>query len=150
MLKTTVLSAIVGMALCLGVAQGADAPALKCPVSGQPASKDHALAYKKGEVYFCCDKCPTAFKENMKKFAAKANEQLVTSGQYKEVKCPFTGKALNAETAVEVDGVSVQFCCANCKAKFEKAKTNRQRNMVFGDKAFDKGFDKVASTDAKK
>lgn len=111
MRKTSVLSAIVGMALCLGVAQGADAPALKCPVSGQPASKDHALAYKKGEVYFCCDKCPTAFKANMKKFAAKANEQLVVSGQYKEVKCPFTGKALNAETAVEVDGVSVQFCC---------------------------------------
>src|ERR1700679_3968327 len=98
MLKTTVLSAFVGMAICLGVAQGADAPALKCPVSGQPASKDHALAYKKGEVYFCCDNCPTKFKENTKKFAAKANEQLVVSGQYKEVKCPFTGGALNAET----------------------------------------------------
>ena len=150
MLKTTVLSAIVGMGLCLGVALGADAPALKCPVSGEPASKDHALAYKKGEVYFCCDKCPTAFNANKKKFAAKANEQLVASGQYKEVKCPFTGKALNAETAVEVDGVSVQFCCANCKAKLESAKPGKQRSMVFGDKAFDKGFEKVASTDAKK
>jgi hypothetical protein len=150
MLKTTVLSAIAGMAICLGVAQGADAPALKCPVSGQPASKDHAVDYKKGQVYFCCDNCPTKFKENTKKFASKANEQLVVSGQYKEVKCPFTGGPLNAETAIDVDGISVQFCCAKCKAKVEAAKANKQRGMVFGDKAFDKGFEKVAATDAKK
>ena len=93
MRKTTFLSVMVAAALCVSVsARAADTTKLKCPVSGKAASKDHALAYKDGEVYFCCDKCPNAFKENTAKYATKANLQLVASGQYKEVKCPLTGK----------------------------------------------------------
>lgn len=148
MRKMTLLCVTVVAALCVSVgASGADAPALKCPVSGQAASKDHAVAYKDAQVYFCCDDCPAKFTANTKKYATKANEQLVASGQYKEVKCPLTGNKLNPETAIDVDGVSVQFCCNNCKGKVEKAKARRQAALVFGDAAFKKGFEKVAVTD---
>jgi hypothetical protein len=150
MRKTTILSAMVAAVLCVAVgATAADAPELKCPVSNKPATKDHAVAYKDGQVYFCCDNCPAAFKANTKKFATKANAQLVASGQYKEVKCPLTGKALNPETSVVVDGISVQFCCNGCKGKVEGAKGKKQLNLVFSEAAFKKGFEKVAASDKK-
>ncbi len=145
MRKTTLLPVMVAAAFCFAVGVNAadEAPKLKCPVSGKEASKDHAVSYKDAKVYFCCDNCPKAFAKDTKKFAAKANAQLVASGQYKEVKCPLTGNKLNTSTAVNVGGVNVCFCCGNCKAKVEKAKANRQINLVFGDKAFAKGFEKV-------
>jgi transcription elongation factor Elf1 len=110
---------IASLCFCLS-AQAADE--LKCPVSGKPASKDHAAKYKDGQVFFCCDNCPKAFEENTKKFATKANMQLVESGQYKQTKCPLSGEAVDASTAVKVGDLSVSFCCDKCKAKFEAAK----------------------------
>ncbi len=151
MRKTTFLSVMVAAALCVSVsARAADTTKLKCPVSGKAASKDHALAYKDGEVYFCCDKCPNAFKENTAKYATKANLQLVASGQYKEVKCPLTGKALNPETATKISGVSVEFCCNGCKGRVAALKKKGAKlNLVFNDEAFAKGFEKVPAADKK-
>jgi hypothetical protein len=143
------LTAVIVASLCFCLsANAADEPKLTCPVSGHPASKEHAEKYKDGQVYFCCDDCPKAFTANTKKFAAKANAQLVASGQYKEVKCPFTGKDLNPEAAVDVAGVKVAFCCNNCKARATKANEKARVAMVFNDKAFAKGFEK--SKDAAK
>ena len=48
-------------------------PELKCPVSGNTATKDHAVDFDGGKVYFCCDNCPKAFEANPAKFAAKAH-----------------------------------------------------------------------------
>src|ERR1700682_4506929 len=67
----------------------------KCPVSGKPAAKDHAVDFEGGKVYFCCDNCPKAFEANSAKFAAKAHHQMALTGQLVETKCPFTGKPLN-------------------------------------------------------
>jgi|ERR1700677_1478721 YHS domain-containing protein len=137
------LSALVVASLCFCLtAKAADEPQLKCPVSGHDASKDHAAKYKDGQVYFCCDDCPKAFEANTKKFAAPANAQLVASGQYKEVKCPFSGQKLNPDTKVSVAGVDVTFCCNNCKAKVTKANEKARVKMVFNDKSFEKGFEK--------
>jgi hypothetical protein len=146
-MQKMMLSAVVAASVCLGLtARAADEPALKCPVSGQPASKDHAVKYKEGQAYFCCDKCPKAFEENTKKFAAKANAQLVASGQYKEVKCPLTGNDLNPAATLKVADISVSFCCNDCKAKVAGAKEKKQVQLVFGDKAFGKGFEKAKDT----
>jgi YHS domain-containing protein len=142
------LSAVIVASLCFCLAANADDSKLTCPVSGKPASKDHAAKYKEGQVYFCCDNCPKAFEANTKKFATKANIQLVTSGQYKQVKCPLTGNKLNPEATVMVAETSVSFCCADCKGKVEAAKDKKQIQMVFSDKAFAKGFEK--SKDAAK
>jgi YHS domain-containing protein len=126
-----------------------DAPELKCPVSGHPASKEHMAEHNGGKVYFCCDNCPKAFAANMKKFAAKANAQMVQDGQFKQVKCPLQGKPVNPAAVVEVAGVKVAFCCNGCKSAVAKAKPAQQIRMVFNDKAFQKGFEKVAADEKK-
>jgi len=122
---------------------------LKCVVSGKKAEKSHARAYKKGEVYFCCENCPKAFEKDTAKFATKANHQLVLTEQYEQTKCPLTGRELNPEQKVTVADVEVQFCCANCKGKAEKAEGEEQVALVFADKAFDKAFQKKEKEEKK-
>ncbi|MFO1093487.1 MAG: hypothetical protein U0992_09270 [Planctomycetaceae bacterium] len=113
----------------------------KCPVSGKAAVGDKTVDYKGGKVYLCCGGCPDAFKKDTAKFAAKANQQLVVTGQYKETKCPLSGGKLNTETAIDVSGTKVCFCCNNCKGKVEAKTGNEQLEMVFNDTAFGKGFE---------
>jgi YHS domain-containing protein len=151
MRKMTFLAALAAVAFCFSVtANAADAPALKCPVSGKPATKDHAASYKEGQVYFCCENCPKAFAANTAKYATKANVQLVVSGQYKQVKCPLSGEAINPDAHSKVAGVTVSFCCNDCKAKVKEAKKGEKVNLVFSDDAFKKGFEKAKTDDAKK
>jgi hypothetical protein len=142
MQKTLSLTAVIVASLCFCVSVKAADEKLTCPVSGHDASKEHAAKYKDGQVYFCCDDCPKAFEAKVKKFAAAANAQLVASGQYKEVKCPFSGGKLNPATSVEVAGVNVTFCCEKCQAKVTKANKEARVKMVFNDKSFDKAFAK--------
>jgi len=123
---------------------------LSCPVSGKAATKDHAAKYKEGEVYFCCDNCPKAFEKDTAKFAAKANAQLVGTRQYREVKCPLTGKPLNKETVVDVAGTKVSFCCNGCKGKVESAEGDKKLELVFSEAAFEKGFKPVKKKGEKK
>jgi hypothetical protein len=44
------------------------------------------------------------------------------------------------KVSVIVDGVKVAFCCGGCKGKASKVEGDEQIALVFGDKAFDKGF----------
>lgn len=118
---------------------------LKCPISGKAINPEAKVAYRDGSVYLCCNNCPKAFKDNTAKFAAKANHQLVASGQYVEKACPFSGGKLNAETAVDVAGVKVAFCCDKCQAKVQKAEGDAQIDLVFSDAAFEKGFEKASA-----
>lgn len=113
----------------------------KCPVSGKECKEDTGVDYKGGKVYFCCNNCPKAFAKDTSKFAAKANMQLVATGQAKEVKCPLSGKDLNTSTAIKVSGVDVCFCCNNCKGAVSKLSGEEQINKVFNDEAFDKAFE---------
>lgn len=154
MLKTTILGLILSVSLCIGVnangADKADKNALKCPVSNQPIKdKTHAVAYKDAQVYFCCPNCPKAFAANTAKYATKANAQLVSTGQYKQVKCPLSGEAVNAKQHLKVAGVTVEFCCPDCKGKVKEAKKGDKLDLVFSDEAFKKGFEKVKADDKK-
>ncbi len=111
---------------------------IKCPLSNKAAT-ENSVDYKGGKVYFCCDKCPTAF--DAKKHGTKANAQLVATGQAKQAKCPLTGGKLNPDTAITVAGAKVCFCCEKCQGKVKDATGDDQITMVFGDKAFEKaGF----------
>ena len=119
----------------------------KCPVSGEKVAADTGTDYKGAKVYFCCNMCPKKFASasgaEKAKFSAKANMQLVATGQAKEIKCPFTGKDLNPATKIKVDGTDVCFCCNNCKGSAEKLTGDEQIEKVFGDKSFEKGFEVV-------
>lgn len=115
--------------------------AAKCPVSGRPIKEEHTVEYKEGKVYFCCPNCPKAFEKDPEKFATKANHQLAQTRQYRQVKCPLTGRELNREQFVRVNGVRVAFCCANCKGKAEKAEGDEQVVLIFSEEAFKKAFE---------
>jgi hypothetical protein len=117
---------------------------VKCIVAGKNAAKaDKSADYKDGKVYFCCDNCPKEFAKDTKKYASKANAQLVATAQAKQGKCPLSGGDLNKDTEITVGGAKVQFCCNNCKGKVEKATGDDQLNLVFSDEAFKKGDFKV-------
>jgi hypothetical protein len=118
---------------------------LTCPVSGKKINPEAKVAYKDGNVYLCCMNCPKAFEANTAKFAAKANHQLVASGQYVAKACPISGQKINAATAIDVSGVEVAFCCEKCQGKAEKVAGAEQIDLVFNDDAFAKGFEKAKS-----
>ncbi len=145
MFKKSVALALVAAAACFTLSLQAEdkeegfKPA--CPVSGKPAQTSISADYKGGKVYFCCPGCPGPFEKDTAKFAAKANHQLVGTGQAVQVKCPLAGRPMNAATAIDVQGVKVSFCCNNCKGKATKAQGAEQVNLVFGDEAFAKGFE---------
>lgn len=122
----------------LVAAEKIDLEGVSCPVSGKAAKEGTGVAYKGGEVFFCCTNCPNAFKANTAKFAEKANHQLAKTGQATQVKCPLTGRDLNPDATVEVDGVTVTFCCNNCKGKATAAEDKVA--LIFTDKNFEKGY----------
>jgi YHS domain-containing protein len=133
----------------------------KCVVSGAPAKEDKFVETSGKKVYFCCENCPKAYEKDPDKFAAKVHHQWAKTDQIVQVACPFSGEALDPEQKVEVDGVSVAFCCENCKAKAEK--DSDAIALIFAD--IEKGYtlqnlcpvsgapikaDKVAEHDGKK
>jgi len=141
-MKTRILLAtLVGSALLLAqslVAADSKFEA-KCPVSGKAAKESSTVDFNGGKVQFCCDNCPTAFKADTKKFAAKAALQMLGTGQLMQVACPLSGKACNPEQSTEIDGVKIGFCCGNCKGAVEKAE-DKVAKALGGDKALANGF----------
>ena len=113
--------------------------ALKCPVSGKAVNADHKVAFNGGEVQFCCPNCPAAFAKNEKKFAGKANLQLVQTKQLKQVKCPLTGKPCATDKGVKLAGITVYVCCNGCLGKVNKlASADEKINFLLANTS--KGF----------
>lgn len=137
------------------LAFAADKPKLdgvKCVVAtGKAVDESKSADWKKGKVYFCCGNCAKAFadEKDKDKYAGKANAQLVATKQYKQTACPISGAKLDDSTAIEVAGTKVAFCCNNCKGKAEAAKGDEQVNLVFGEKAFEKGKFEPAKEEVK-
>lgn len=144
----TVVMLGVGVALmaAISVSQAADADkkvtTVKCVVVGKEVKIADAkvVSHNGGNVYVCCGNCKAKFEKNAAAYAAKANHQLVLTGQAKQVKCPLAGRPVNAKQVVEIAGVKVGLCCGNCKAKLAGAKGDDQVKMAFSDAAFKKGF----------
>ncbi len=113
---------------------------IMCPVSGKQVKAEAAVDYKGAKVYLCCEGCPTAFAKDTAKFAAKANAQLVATGQAAQAKCPISGGPTKEGTEVKVGASKIAFCCKNCQGKVAKAEGDEQLGLVFSDAAFAKGF----------
>jgi YHS domain-containing protein len=125
-------------------AEGVKLEGVKCVVAGsKAASEKNAVDYKGGKVFFCCQNCPKAFEKDTAKFAAKANAQLVATGQAKQEKCPLSGGALNKDTKISVAGADICFCCEKCQAKAKES--TDQVEFLFNDKAFEKAGFKVSA-----
>ena len=148
---TSVFAVLAVAAVTVVAAEKTDLKEVKCIVAPNKAVNASKTAeYKDGKVYFCCGGCLGKFKGNEKKFALKANHQLVSTKQYEQKKCPISGGDLNPETAVKVAGTKVAFCCKNCKGKVESAKSDEAKmKIVFNDKSFAKAFKKVEKKKSK-
>ncbi|TWU19037.1 hypothetical protein [Allorhodopirellula heiligendammensis] len=120
-----------------------DLEGVKCAVADKDATADKSADYKEGKVFFCCNGCAGKFAKTPEKFATQANRQLVQTHQYEQKGCPISGGKINPETMIKVDGTKVAFCCKNCKAKVEGAEKKEASELVFGEKAFAKGFKKA-------
>ncbi|MDX1963299.1 MAG: hypothetical protein SFX18_09110 [Pirellulales bacterium] len=117
--------------------------AAKCPASNEGVSADQAVEFEGGMVYFCCEKCKAAFEKDSAKMAAKSRHQMVVTGQFEQKACPLSGGPTKAETAIDVAGTKVAFCCENCQGKAKKAGDD-VAEVLFGDKEkFAKAFAKV-------
>jgi len=137
-------TAAVGLSsLSFSVLNAADTATanLKCPVSGKAVDASKSSDYNGGKVYFCCDGCKAKFDKDSAAYAAKANHQLVASGQFAQKACPLSGGKAKEGTEVDISGVKVSFCCPNCQGKVAKATGDDQIKLAFGD-TFAKGFAK--------
>lgn len=133
-------AALLVIGSSLAIAAKPTLEGIKCAMQPTKAiDETKSVEWKEGKVYFCCANCPKAFTANKEKHAAKANAQLVATKQYKQQVCPLTGAKIDDTTAVEVRGAKVAFCCTKCKGKVEEAKGDEQLDLVFGEKAFEKG-----------
>ena len=110
----------------------------KCPVSGHGCDRAAVTDFAGGKVWFCCEKCRDAFAKDSGKFAAKAHQQMVGTGQLVQKGCPFSGGAVKPGTQLAIGDAEVGFCCNNCKGKVEKASGDEQVTLVFGN--VEKGF----------
>lgn len=141
-MSRTGLSALLIAAIAGGVliaAEAVDLEKVKCPVSGKAAKADATADYKDAKVYMCCQGCPKAFAKDTKKFATKANMQLVQTKQAKQIACPLSGKDVK-DAVAKVAGLEIGLCCNGCKGKIDKAEDDEKLAMVFSDKAFKKAF----------
>jgi YHS domain-containing protein len=141
-----VLAAFAMAALCMALAIAAEVnlKGVKCPVNEKEnASPKSSADYKGGKVYFCCDSCSKSLKDQPEKYAAKANQQLVATGQAVQTKCPVSGEAIKKDVAVEIGGAKVYLCCNDCKEKIAKAKGEEQLNLAFSEPAWKKSGYKV-------
>jgi hypothetical protein len=122
---------------------GADKPKIEpkalCPVTGKPVDKNVSIEYHNGNIYFSNTEAAKKFQDNVDKYAARANLQLVVTGQAQQTACPLMGKPVIAGKSVMVSGVKVELCCNMCKTKLTKAKPEEQLEMIFG-AGFDKGY----------
>ena len=122
---------------------GADKPKAElrplCPVTGKPIDKSVSMDYHSGKLYFSNAEAAKKFQNNVEKYAARANLQLVVTGQAHQTACPLMGKPVVSGKSVMVSGVKVELCCNICKTKLTKAKPEEQLEMIFG-AGFDKGY----------
>ena len=124
--------AVLALVVANSLRAADEKPELKCPVSGKAVDATKTVDFNGGKVAFCCENCPKAFNANSKKFAAKANLQLVQSKQLKQIKCPLTGRPMAADKSVDVAGVTVSLCCGNCLKKANGVSGDELIALLFG------------------
>ena len=144
LLAVVLMTGVLGSLSLVSAAEkaaGSHLKGIKCMLCKMQVSKDHAVDYKGGKVFFGCAACPSTFKKNTAKYAAKANAQLVATKQARQKACPLMGKPVKKSLTQKVGGVEVAFCCPGCKKKLAKLTADEQIEKVFGSKAFGKGFE---------
>lgn len=95
----------------------------KCPLMGKnTVNLAKRIVTEEGPVYFCCNKCVGKAKKDassVEGVAAKQEEVLKKLPRV-QVTCPVSGEPVSADSSTKYEGTKVNFCCDDCKDKFEK------------------------------
>ena len=76
--------------------------------------------YEGQYVYFCCDGCKQGFEKDPAPYVAKMSAEDRDAIKVNDT-CPMSGEKIETrEIRAEFHGKLVYFCCAGCKAAFEK------------------------------
>ena len=113
--------------------------AARCPVTGEKVSSEAVIDYRGGLLYFCSPECIEKFRADRDQYEARANAQLVSTGQFEQTQCPLTGEEFTARHKMRVCGVSVCFSSAECLKQLKRASADERRRWCSG--GFLKGFD---------
>lgn len=111
-----------------------------CMLTGDAADAEFTMTYKSAQVFFCCKGCRDNFSSNFAKYSSKANHQLLLTKQAQIIKCPYSGKPLNPDTAIQMAGAKVTFCCEGCQGKALKLNPAEQIDSIFNNVAFSQNF----------
>ena len=101
--------------------------------------------YKDGKLFLCCSSCVKKMERDPSKYEAKANHQLVYTGQYTQHACPLSGEAItDSSPEFEVDGgdlgaVSVRVSSQKLVDQLAAMELGDQIKSVFGPEGFEKG-----------
>ncbi|MEM6472806.1 MAG: hypothetical protein AAF802_24805 [Planctomycetota bacterium] len=96
--------------------------------------------YKGAKLYLCCSSCVKRMTKTPEKYEAKANHQLVLTGQFVQAACPLSGDAVAKDSPMlEINGAKVMFSSADHKDKVAKLELAEQIETVFGAKGFKAG-----------
>lgn len=136
------LFVVLTLALLPATVMAQDLSGVKCIINPKADVKDSTgVEFNGGTVYFCCGNCAGKFSDKPDNFAAPANYQMVTSGQFKQTACPLTGRPVNNDLSAQVGQVKVGLCCNGCKKKMDEATDLAARTAIaFGTDAFGQGF----------
>jgi YHS domain-containing protein len=137
MKKLFALVAVAALGLSVNAQEKAPFKAT-CPMSGGAAKQDHAVDFQGKKVYFCCEKCPEAFKKDPAKVAAKVYLQLLETKQAIQVACPLSGHDIDGTVVCTIGNAKVQVCCEDCQSKIKDASADEKIALAFGkpDKAY--------------
>lgn len=112
---------------------------VRCPVTGETVSKEASIDYMRGKLFFSDAECIARFRADRAAYEAKANAQLVITGQFKQTCCPLTGEEFLPAVRMKISGVDVRFCGANCLKKIKRLSADERTELVFV-KGFEKAF----------
>lgn len=123
---------------------------LKCfimPKRGVKGKKE--FEYKGATLYLCCSSCVKRMDKTPEKYEAKANHQLVQTGQFLQGACPVSGEAVTSSSPMlEIDRAKVLFSRADHKDKIAALELEEQIETVFGPEGFKMGKFELKKEDA--
>ncbi len=110
----------------------------KRDVKGKKGPK--VMDYKGGKLYLCCKSCIRRVEKKPEKYEAKANHQMVYTGQFVQEVCPLSGEKIGPESpALDIEGVSTKFANEGELDKVKDLDVEEQIETVFGKKGFELG-----------
>lgn len=111
-----------------------------CPVAGLPVRPAYNLPLYEGWVAFSSEGARKEFEKHRSDHLEEAHSQLVLTGQYRQVRCPQSGRSIQPWSFVAVNGLDVYFADDASRRKFLDSDDEDRANQVLGKRNFTRCF----------